>query len=67
MFKVHRYEPNYPGLLGRDLTPGGVIELPVAQKGKTGLDQANEQRRDDRQPTNDRRRQDNPDRQRPSG
>lgn len=40
VFKVHRYEPGYPGLKGRDLTPKGVIELPAAQKGKTGLDQA---------------------------
>ncbi|MCX6868387.1 MAG: hypothetical protein NTV46_19715 [Verrucomicrobia bacterium] len=29
-----------------DLTPKGVIELPAAQKGKTGLDQINEQPRD---------------------
>ncbi len=41
VFKIHRYAPDYPGLAGRDLTPKGVIELPVSQKGKTGLDQAN--------------------------
>ena len=41
VFKVHRYAPDYPGLRGRDLTPKGVVELPAAQKGKTGLDQAN--------------------------
>ena len=40
VFKVHRYAPDYPGLQGRDLTPKGVIELPVSQKGKTGMDQA---------------------------
>ncbi len=41
VFKAHRYAPDYPGLKGRDLTPKGVIELPAAQKGKTGMDQAN--------------------------
>ena len=40
VFKVHRYAPDYLGLQGRDLTPKGVIELPVSQKGKTGMDQA---------------------------
>jgi hypothetical protein len=40
VFKVHRYEPDYPGLRGRNLTPKGVIELPASQKGKTGLDKA---------------------------
>jgi len=40
VFKVHRYAPDYPGLAGRDLTPKGVIELPAAQKSKTGLDKA---------------------------
>jgi len=43
VFKVHRYAPDYPGLKGRDLTPKGAIELPAAQKGKTGLDQADAQ------------------------
>jgi hypothetical protein len=38
VFKIHRYEPDYPGLKGRDLTPRGVLELPVSQRGKTGLD-----------------------------
>jgi formylglycine-generating enzyme required for sulfatase activity/phosphatidylethanolamine-binding protein (PEBP) family uncharacterized protein len=40
VFKVHRYAPDDPGIIGRDLTPKGVIELPAAQKGKTGLDKA---------------------------
>jgi len=40
VFKVHRYAPNYPGLVGRDLTPKGAIELPISQKGKTGFDKA---------------------------
>ena len=48
VFKAHRYAPDYPGLAGRDLVPQGVIELPAAQKGKTGLDQVNEQPRDER-------------------
>jgi formylglycine-generating enzyme required for sulfatase activity/phosphatidylethanolamine-binding protein (PEBP) family uncharacterized protein len=43
VFKVHRYAPDYPGLAGRDLTPKGVIELPASEKGKTGLDKADEQ------------------------
>ncbi|MEI6669477.1 MAG: SUMF1/EgtB/PvdO family nonheme iron enzyme [Acidobacteriota bacterium] len=42
VFKVHRYAPDYPGLAGRDLTPKGVIELPASEKGKTGLDKADE-------------------------
>ncbi|MCX6868374.1 MAG: aryl-sulfate sulfotransferase, partial [Verrucomicrobia bacterium] len=49
VFKVHRYAPNDPGLASRDLTPKGVIELPASQKGKTGLDQINEQPRDKRE------------------
>jgi hypothetical protein len=28
VFNVQRYPPDYPGLAGRDLTPGGYIELP---------------------------------------
>jgi phosphatidylethanolamine-binding protein (PEBP) family uncharacterized protein len=40
VFKVERYAPDYPGLRGRDLTPKGVIERPVSEKGKTGLDKA---------------------------
>ena len=40
IFKVHRYAPDYPGLIGRDLSPKGVIELPASQKGKTGFDKA---------------------------
>jgi hypothetical protein len=42
VFKAHRYESDYAGLKGRYLTPKGVIELPASQKGKTGLDQADE-------------------------
>ena len=42
VFKAHLYAPDYAGLKGRELTPKGVIELPASQKGKTGLDQANE-------------------------
>lgn len=48
VFKVHRYAPEFLGLAGRDLTPKGVIELPAAQKGKTGLDQWVEPPRNDR-------------------
>ena len=29
VFRVYRYAPDYAGLLGRDLTPQGTIELPV--------------------------------------
>jgi phosphatidylethanolamine-binding protein (PEBP) family uncharacterized protein len=50
VFKVHRYAPDYPGLVGRDLTPKGVIELPADQKGKTGLDNMTEEQRSDRGP-----------------
>jgi hypothetical protein len=38
VFKIHRYEPEYAGLRGKNLTPGGVLELPASQRGKTGLD-----------------------------
>ena len=31
VFKIHRYAPDYPGLSGKDLTPGKVIELPAGQ------------------------------------
>lgn len=48
VFKVHRYAPDYPGLIGRDLTPRGVIELPASKKGQTGLDGMTEQQRPDR-------------------
>lgn len=27
VFKIHRYAPDYPGLAGRDLTPGAPLEL----------------------------------------
>ena len=50
VFKVHRYEPDYPGLAGRDLTPQGVIELPASMKGKTGLHLMTESQRTDRGP-----------------
>jgi len=42
VFKVHRYGGDYPGLAGRDLTPGEVIELPVGTQ--------REIRGDDRRP-----------------
>ena len=48
VFKAHRYPPDYPGLIGRDLTPKGVIELPADKKGKTGLNGMTEQQRPDR-------------------
>ena len=50
VFKIHRYAPGYPGLVGRDLTPKGVIEMSASQKGKTGLDNMTEQQRPDRGP-----------------
>ena len=50
VFKVHRYAPDYPGLVGRDLTPKGVIELPASMKGKTGLENMTEAQRPDRGP-----------------
>ncbi|MBI5819665.1 MAG: aryl-sulfate sulfotransferase [Verrucomicrobia bacterium] len=50
VFKVHRYEPNYPGLAGRDLTPKGVVELPASMKGKTGLHLMTEAQRTDQGP-----------------
>jgi len=48
VFKVHRYDPDYAGLVGRDLTPKGVIELPASQKGKTGMHLMTEAQRTDR-------------------
>jgi hypothetical protein len=50
VFKVHRYAPDYAGLKGRDLAPKGVIELPAAMKGKTGLHNMTEAQRTDRGP-----------------
>ncbi len=45
VFKIHRYEPDYPGLAGKDLKPIGPIEQPESQCGKTGFhDQAAEGR-----------------------
>jgi phosphatidylethanolamine-binding protein (PEBP) family uncharacterized protein len=43
VFKVKRYAPDYAGLQGRSLVPVGVIELSADLKGKTGLDQLDEQ------------------------
>lgn len=37
VFKIHRYEPNYAGLAGKDLAPKGPIEQPAEMKGKTGF------------------------------
>jgi hypothetical protein len=43
VFKIHRYQPDYPGLAGRDLKPTGLIEQPAELCGKTGFhDQAPE-------------------------
>jgi len=50
VFKAHRYDPDYAGLQGRDLTPKGVIELPASMKGKTGLHLMTEAQRTDRGP-----------------
>lgn len=59
VFKVHRYEQEYSGLAGRDLTPKGVVELPASQKGKTGMDnfveQPNNPGGNGRPPRNDQR------------
>ena len=41
VFKIHRYSPDYPGLAGRDLVPGKVVELPAGQT--TGLSGASEE------------------------
>ena len=30
VFRVYRYPATYPGLVGRDLTPSGTIEIPVS-------------------------------------
>ncbi len=37
VFKIHRYEPDYAGLAGRDLAPKGPIEQPISMRGKTGF------------------------------
>ncbi|HUT91424.1 MAG TPA: aryl-sulfate sulfotransferase [Thermoguttaceae bacterium] len=58
VFKIHRYPVDYPGLVGRDLTPIGPIEQPASLAGKTGFaDQppqgapaGREARSDDRRP-----------------
>ncbi|MCZ7555848.1 MAG: aryl-sulfate sulfotransferase [Bacteroidia bacterium] len=37
VFKINRYAPDYAGVAGRDLTPGGTIELyPTGVKGEAG-------------------------------
>lgn len=41
VFRVRRNGPDYPGLAGRHLVPGGVIELPSSERGKTGIDRTN--------------------------
>lgn len=48
VFKILRYAASYPGLAGRDLTPGGVIELPASERGKTGLDRLDAREEDRR-------------------
>ncbi len=42
VFRVQRYGTDYAGLVGRDLTPKGVIELPASDKGQTDVDNLNE-------------------------
>jgi hypothetical protein len=37
VFKIHRYPVDYPGLVGKDLTPIGPIEQPASMAGKTGF------------------------------
>jgi hypothetical protein len=37
VFKIHRYPIDYPGLVGKDLTPNGPIEQPASMAGKTGF------------------------------
>jgi hypothetical protein len=63
VFKIHRYEPDYPGLAGKTLTPTGPVELPTSQKGKTGLDKLDAS--PDEAPP--RERQNRPGEQRPGG
>ncbi|MCP4220741.1 MAG: hypothetical protein GY765_39300, partial [bacterium] len=38
VFKVHRYALDYQGIKDKNTVPGKAIELPISQKGKTGLD-----------------------------
>jgi len=64
VFKIHRYEPEYPAFRGRNVTPGAVLELPAAQRGKTGLDRLDARpdegrkggKKDDRGKKEDRRK-----------
>jgi len=68
VFKVHRYEIDYPAFAGKDLTPIGPIEQPASLAGKTGFaEQAPEgapegqqgrggQGPDDRRPPGEKRR-----------
>ncbi len=44
VFKIHRYEPDYPGLAGRDLTPKGPVELPAAKAGQSRYSESAEER-----------------------
>jgi hypothetical protein len=41
VFKIHRYAPDYPGLAGRDLSPGKPIEANPTP----GLESSDEQPR----------------------
>jgi len=50
VFKVKRYAPDYPGIQGRALSTPEVIELPADQKGKTGLNQLDEQPKEKQTP-----------------
>ena len=42
VFRAHRYAPDFPGLLGQDLTPGGLVELADSDKdGLSDFDETN--------------------------
>jgi phosphatidylethanolamine-binding protein (PEBP) family uncharacterized protein len=56
VFKIHRYEADYPAFVGKDLKPLGPIEQPAEMCGKTGFhDQAPEGSRVGREARGDRR------------
>ncbi len=55
VFKIHRYEPDYAGLSGRDLTPGKVIELPAGRS--SGIQPVQEQSRGGGKGGGDRRKE----------